>query len=78
MADPGRQAAGIRHIIGGGDVLKRTGFRARSTLWRKVRAGEFPAPVDVGGGRVGWYEDEVVAWIAARPRVSWAPKGKAA
>jgi prophage regulatory protein len=62
-----------RRILNAKETLSRAGFRARSTLWRKVRHREFPAPVDLGGGRVGWFEDEVVAWMESRPRVAWAP-----
>jgi prophage regulatory protein len=37
-----------------------------STLYRKVAAGEFPAPVKLGEAASGWLLSEVVAWIAAR------------
>jgi prophage regulatory protein len=53
-------------------VLARTGTKSRVTLWRRVRAGTFPAPVDVGGGRIAWVRSEVDAWIESRPRVAWA------
>jgi predicted DNA-binding transcriptional regulator AlpA len=39
---------------------------SRSTIWRKVRAGEFPQPIRLGGNSIAWLEDEVQAWIAAR------------
>ena len=38
----------------------------RSTVWRMVRAGEFPAAVKVSANRVGWRRAEVEAWVAAR------------
>ena len=52
-------------------VLKRamvsaiTGLPA-STLYRKVAAGEFPAPIKLGESASGWLLSEVDAWIAAR------------
>jgi prophage regulatory protein len=46
-------------------VEARTGLR-RSTIYQYVRAGAFPAPVNLGGKSVGWIEAEIFAWIEAR------------
>ena len=35
------------------EVMKRTGL-CRSTLWRRVRAGTFPAPIELGPNAIGW------------------------
>ena len=51
-------------------VLAATGWSG-TTLWRRVVDEEFPAPVDIGNGRVGWLASEVQAWIESRPRVKW-------
>ena len=59
------------------DVIARTGL-SRTTIWRKVRRGLFPAPVQLGENSVGWSEDEITAWVASRPRVAYAPGPKAA
>lgn len=54
-------------------VLERMGW-SRTTLWRRVRAGEFPAPVMTGkNGRIAWYDDEVDAAQEKLPRVNYAP-----
>ena len=37
-----------------------------SHLMRKVRAGEFPQPVQLGTNSVAFVEDEVLAWQKAR------------
>ncbi len=37
------------------EVEARSG-KSRTTLWRDVRAGRFPAPVKVGRNRIGWLE----------------------
>jgi prophage regulatory protein len=37
-----------------------------STLYRKVAAGEFPAPIKLGESASGWLLSEVEAWIATR------------
>jgi prophage regulatory protein len=39
---------------------------SRTTAWRMQRSGDFPAPVPVSPGRVGWSETELTAWKAAR------------
>lgn len=53
------------------EVMARTG-RSRTTLWRDVRAGRFPAPLALGPNRIGWLEDEVTEWQETRPR-TWQP-----
>lgn len=52
-------------------VLKRIG-KDRTTIYRWVKAGNFPAPVEVQGG-IGFYENEIEDWEASRPRVNYAP-----
>lgn len=39
---------------------------ARSTIYRRIKQGLFPQPVDLGGGIVGWPADEVAAINSAR------------
>ena len=46
------------------DVLQRVPF-SRTTLWRRVRAGEFPSPVRLGGPNsriIAWRATDVTAW----------------
>ena len=59
------------------EAAERTGL-SRTTIWRRRRAGKFPDPVDLGNGLLGWYEDEIAAWIEARPRVAIAAPNAAA
>lgn len=40
----------------------------RDHLRRKCKAGEFPAPVQISPHRIGWFEDEIDAWVAALPK----------
>ena len=51
------------------EVLRATGL-SRSNLYRKVKVGEFPSPVQLGERAVGWRESEVFAWIDGRPPTS--------
>jgi prophage regulatory protein len=44
-----------------------------STLQRLVRAGEFPAPRQISGRRVGWLTKEIEAWCEARPLSAQLP-----
>lgn len=37
-----------------------------ATLWRKVRDGEFPAPVKLGPAIAAWKVSEIRAWIRAQ------------
>jgi prophage regulatory protein len=46
-------------------VESRIGL-SRSTLYDRIRAGTFPAPVSLGGKSVGWIESEVDAWLTAQ------------
>ena len=43
-------------------VLDRTGL-SRSTLYRKVDAGTFPAQVQIAARCVGWRESAVGEWL---------------
>lgn len=37
-----------------------------STLWRKVRAGEFPAPVKLSSRVTAWRVEDVRGWMNSR------------
>jgi prophage regulatory protein len=56
-----------RRILRAPAVEDRT-QRSRVQCWRDIKAGKFPAPVQLGPNSVGWFEDEIDAWLAARPR----------
>ena len=53
------------------DVMARIGW-CRITLWRRVRDGLFPAPIELGSNMIGWHEEEVEEWIEAQPRRTYA------
>jgi prophage regulatory protein len=47
------------------EVVAKTGL-SRSTVYGRIRSGEFPAPVPLGSGRaVGFLKGEVEGWIVA-------------
>ena len=76
---PPEGAAGSAKIIRLAEVLERTAL-SRTTIWRKVHSGDFPAPIVLGPNSVGWPEHEIEAWVQSRPRVTYAssPQGGAA
>lgn len=47
-------------------VLARTGL-SRSTLYRKIAEGTFPAQVRISVHGAGWHESAVNRWIANPP-----------
>ena len=47
------------------EVEARTGLGC-STIYEGVKAGTFPAPIQLGPKSVGWLESEVNGWLAAR------------
>ena len=49
------------------EVMARTGL-SRTTIWRRVRAGTFPAPTELGVNSVGWPAAAITAWLESRPR----------
>ena len=57
-------AAGGR-LLKGRDVFQLVTL-SRTTVWRRVRDGTFPAPVSLGTTRIAWRESDIAAWIAAQ------------
>lgn len=58
-------------------VLPETGFVrqrmllrfvpfSKSTLWRRVKAGDFPAPVRLSAGVTAWRAEDVRCWISGK------------
>ena len=54
-------------VIAPKDTADRAGVSVR-TLQRMVRKGRAVTPVKISEGRIGFYEHEVQAWLAALPR----------
>jgi prophage regulatory protein len=52
-------------------VLSRTGL-SRSTIYRKIAEGTFPAQLKISTNGTGWHESDISRWIA--DPVSWRPK----
>ena len=55
-------------------VEAATGYK-RSTIYRLIKEGKFPAPVSLGARAVGFPSDEIQNWI--EQRISESRNGKA-
>jgi prophage regulatory protein len=51
-------------------VEARTGL-SRSTIYARIKAGTFPAPVSLGPRAVGWIENDVHRWLCDRIDAGW-------
>lgn len=51
-------------------VLARTGL-SRSTIYRKIREGTFPAQIRISTNGAGWHESDINRWVA--DPVRWRP-----
>jgi len=50
--------------------LETMGYGCRTTIWKLVKEGKFPTPIDAGG-RPAWIPDELNEWISTRPRIQY-------
>lgn len=55
----------VQTILRMHDVEEACGLH-RTTIWRKVNAGLFPAPIKITNRARGWLESEVSDWQRAR------------
>jgi prophage regulatory protein len=57
-----------RNILRKREVEARTGL-SHTTIWRREKAGGFPKRIQITeSGLVGWYQDEIDAWVHERVR----------
>jgi len=54
-------------------VLSRTGL-SRSTIYRKIAEGTFPAQIKISVNGAGWRESDIDRWVA-NP-VGWRPRSE--
>ena len=45
------------------DVLNVTGFKSRTTLYRRARSGNFPSPCHIGAGKIRWRSGDIEEWL---------------
>lgn len=49
------------------EVMKLTGFRSRTSLYRRSKGGTFPKPVKLGLGQIRWRETDINNWMQSLP-----------
>jgi prophage regulatory protein len=63
-------------LLTAAEVLKLTGYKSRTTLWRRVKAGTFPAPVALSSHATRWPSDAVEAHLRALPRLDYGAEAQ--
>lgn len=63
-----------RNLIAGYRAIELMTGKSRQQIWRDIRAGKFPAPIELGPNSVGWFEYEVDEWLANRPRRTYGSR----
>lgn len=46
---------------------------SRSSIYKRISEGTFPAPVDCGGRSVRWRLSAIRAWMDAKPKATYRP-----
>jgi predicted DNA-binding transcriptional regulator AlpA len=68
-----------RKLIRGYRALEDYTGRSRVQLWRDIRGGRFPAPIELGSNSRAWFVDEVDEHLRNLPRRTYgAPHPEAA
>jgi predicted DNA-binding transcriptional regulator AlpA len=55
-------------LIRGWKGICRHVRKSRVQIWRDIRAGLFPAPIELGPNSIAWFTHEMEAWKASRRR----------
>ena len=61
----GEEHSGRDRILREADVHKITGL-SRTTRWRLIRSGRFPAPLELSTNTIGWQATKIETWISTR------------
>jgi prophage regulatory protein len=55
------------------DVMRLTGYKARSSIYRRIhRQDGFPRPVVLGRGRIRWRSSEIEQWLQNLPTQTYS------
>ena len=47
------------------EVIRRTGYK-RTSIYEKISAGIFPAPIKLGPRAIAWVSEEIEKWMDER------------
>jgi prophage regulatory protein len=65
----------MKAIIRLPEVKARTGL-SRSTIYARIKSGDFPRAVSLGPRAVGWVAGDIDAWITARIEAEYTAGGQ--
>ena len=55
----------LTKILSNREVIQRISLSA-ATIWRLRQRRDFPEPIPLSPGRVGWRETDIAAWLDRR------------
>jgi prophage regulatory protein len=58
---------GVEPLLTCKEIQTLTGIKSRSTIWRRVKLGTFPAPVRMGENALRWRDQDVRIWLESLP-----------
>jgi prophage regulatory protein len=56
-----------RRMVNKKEVVMITGL-SHATIWRRMKARDFPLSVQLTPNKIGWFLDEIETWMESRPR----------
>ncbi len=56
-----------KQMVNKREVMMLTGLSG-ATIWRRMKAGDFPLSVQLTPNKIGWFLDEIETWMESRPR----------
>lgn len=70
-------------VVSGSEIIRlpevlRIANVSRTTIWRWIKQGDFPAPKQLGGTNsqsIGWHRGDVDEWLNTRPTPHYAHTG---
>ena len=64
----------MQYMLTTSEVMEALGIKSRMTLYKMVKAGDFPSPVRFGRQNT-WFDDSVRAFLATKRKASEANVG---
>jgi predicted DNA-binding transcriptional regulator AlpA len=68
IAPDGEEGSPVGELIPGWAEVCNEVHKSRTQLWRDIRAGLFPPPIETGGNSIAWIRGEIEEWKRTRPR----------
>lgn len=60
------QHQAIDYLLPKKELVKQVGLSI-ATIYRRIKAGTFPAPIAIGSGSVRWKQSDISAWMQSLP-----------